>query len=658
MKNSDFVRVGRRSFLKHAAMAAGGYALCVSIPNKARARDAAFSSNAKRLQAAQQSPSTFSMNAEPLMEKLAIECDVCVVGGGLSGVCAAIAAARGGAKTVLAQNRSRLGGNSSSEIRIHPLGISPAREGFREGGILEELKLENAVRNPQRSWEMWDLLLYEKCVAEPNLTLMLDTSVYLADTENGRVKSAYLRCDLTQKIFKVDAKYFVDATGDAVLARLSGCSVMFGRESSKKFGEPLADMYEEGGLLCSSILFNAVKHDRPMPFKAPDWAIKVTDEDMRWRNPTHDGFAYGYWFISYGGLFDTIKDNEAIRHENLSIVLGVWDYIKNSGKYPESANYAMSFVGMIPGKRDSYRIVGEHLLTQMDLEGDWAKRRDQIAVCGWKMEDQPSAGFFEKKKKPVVHAGKISVYNVPLASYIAKDADNLLMAGRHISCSHLAMTSIRIINTCAVGGEAVGTCAAKCVRENADLKKLCADEKKVGELQQELLKNGNVIVGIKCDNPDDLAAKARVSASDELPEAPAKNLKSGFAYDLRGKTDNRWQADISKKPSARFEWDSPAELSQVFVNLDAGNRLVTMSIAKFAASIPEMWEPQKELLRDFDLAAELPDGTRKTLAQVRGNYQKLVKISFPKERVKAIELKCLATNGSPKASVFQVQAFA
>src|SRR5437588_3088298 len=123
------------------------------------------------------------------MVLVSLECDVLVVGGGLAGVCAAVAAARHGAKVVLVQDRSRLGGNSSSEVKMHVVGANchKGRPGWREGGLLEEFRLDDAVNNPQRSFELWGLLLYDKVVSEPNLTLLLDTTVHAATTRDRRI---------------------------------------------------------------------------------------------------------------------------------------------------------------------------------------------------------------------------------------------------------------------------------------------------------------------------------------------------------------------------------------------------------------------------------------------------------------------------------------
>ena len=164
--------MGRRGFLTASAFSLVGYTAIIKAP-QVLARQLPSDENSKRLAALQ--PTGDAGADEKLMRSAVLNCDVLVAGGGLAGISAALSAARTGRKTILVQDRSRLGGNSSSEIRMHPLGVSSQWTGWREGGIIEELKLENAARNPQLAWEMWDFILYDKCVTEPNLTLLLDS---------------------------------------------------------------------------------------------------------------------------------------------------------------------------------------------------------------------------------------------------------------------------------------------------------------------------------------------------------------------------------------------------------------------------------------------------------------------------------------------------
>ena len=258
------------------------------------------------------------------VETRELKCDVLVAGGGAAGVPCALAAARCGATVVLCQDRPVLGGNASSEVRMHIVGangtgsLDRGREletEAREGGIIEEIRLENCVRNPQRSASMFDLILYDKCRSEPNLTLLLNTTVTAADMDGNRITSVLAERQSTEERFRIHAAVFVDCTGDGRLGVEAGAAFMEGRESREAFGESLAVEQADRHRLGSTILLQARKHDRPMPFRAPDVGAEVLEGDLRLRlyacpgeeEPTHE---YGYWWAEWGGTLDTIKDNE------------------------------------------------------------------------------------------------------------------------------------------------------------------------------------------------------------------------------------------------------------------------------------------------------------------------------------------------------------
>ncbi|MCP5113486.1 MAG: FAD-dependent oxidoreductase, partial [bacterium] len=199
---------------------------------------------------------------EPNMRLVEMETDFLVAGGGLAGVCAAVAAARHGAKVVLVQNRSRLGGNSSSEVKMHVSG-SARISGWRESGLLEEFELEDVVNNPQGSFEMWDLLLYDKVLSEPNITLLLDTSIYGAKKEGNRITEVMARCDATEHIYRIAAKMFCDSTGDSRLGLEVGAKLRLGREARSEFNESLALEKADDATLGSSLrTFSSVSSRR------------------------------------------------------------------------------------------------------------------------------------------------------------------------------------------------------------------------------------------------------------------------------------------------------------------------------------------------------------------------------------------------------------
>src|SRR6185295_6331403 len=210
--------------------------------------------------------------------------------------------------------------------------------------------------------------------------------------------------------------------------------------------------------LGSSILFTARDYRKPVPFTPPTWARKVTKGQLAFRGV--NSWEYGYWWIEWGGQIDTIRDNERIRFELLAITLGVWDYIKNSGDKPSSANWGMDWLSMLPGKRGSRRVAGDHVLNQHDLEGKTGDFDDAVAIGGWSMDDHPPSGFDKWEERPARQLRMAEPYHIPLRLLFSRNVSNLMMAGRNISATHVAFTSTRVMATCAVIGQAVGTAAS------------------------------------------------------------------------------------------------------------------------------------------------------------------------------------------------------
>ena len=648
--------LSRRGFLSSSLASAVGYSVIVSAAKPAYALKPT-DERSERLAALSAPAAVPCAENEKLMKKISLDCDVLVAGGGLSGICAAMAAARHGKKVVLVQDRSRLGGNSSSEIKMHTLGVKSPRTGWREGGIIEEQKLENEANNPQLSWEMWDFLLYDKCVSEKNITLLLDTSVCSVEMEADKISKAFARSDTTRHIYEIKAGIFVDATGDSRLAMEAGAEVMSGRDGSKKFGEPFADYDTVGTRQGSTIMFTSKIYDKPMPFKPPVWAKKITPEQMKFRSVKGDGLAYGYWWIELGGDGDAIRDNEMLRFELLSIVMGVWDYIKNSGKYPDAANRAIDSISMVPGRRDTYRIVGERIMTQHDIMGKWKDFDDAVAVGGWSMDDHPAKGFYDSDRRPCRQFADVPFYNIALSSLYSKDVKNLMMAGRNISCSHVAFTSTRVMSTCAAVGQAVGTAAALCIDEGLSPSQLRAAPAKIKSLQQILLRDDQTILGIKNEDPLDLARSADVAASESLDGSAPANVISGVVIDSPKGVKNRWIASAGSKPWIKLSWKSPVKVSSVQFTFYGGCTELSQTHSDYLLKHMHRG-PQKELVRDFDVVAELEDGKEIKLCQMRGNAQRLVRVKFDPVSIKSLRADIISTNGHPKVVVSEIRAYA
>ncbi|MGE4601473.1 MAG: FAD-dependent oxidoreductase, partial [Planctomycetota bacterium] len=391
----------RRHFLGQAALLAG-ISLAIDGRRFVSAASPAIDSVTTSDSGDATSGSLPSLAAEKHMRVIDLEVDVMVAGGGMAGVCAAVASARNGATTLLVQDRSRLGGNASSEIGMHIVGadVHGNRSGWREGGLIEEIRLEDARRNPHRAFELFDLTLYDLCQREELLTLKLDTSVYSAEVLDGKITRVLARCDKTETIYRVQAGIYCDCTGDCRLGLEAGAEFRTGREPRAQYNESLALKKGDKNSQGSTILFTATKHENPIDFIAPPWARKMTENDFLFRKIPRGSYEYGYWWIELGGDRDVIHDNEELRFDLLRIVLGIWDWIKNSGERPDSANWALQRVGMIPGKRESRRLTGAHIQTQDDLTDGWKKRDDGVSIGGWPFDEHPPGGFDDWDQPP------------------------------------------------------------------------------------------------------------------------------------------------------------------------------------------------------------------------------------------------------------------
>jgi len=590
---------------------------------------------------------------EPHMRLVDLDTDVLVAGGGLAGVCAAVSAARHGARVVLVQDRSRLGGNSSSEVKMHIVGANShkARPGWRESGLIEEFRLDDAVNNPQRSFEMWDLLLYDKVMSEPNITLLLETAIYAAEVSNDTVQRVMARCDKSEHLYRIKAKMFCDCTGDSRLGIETGALYRVGRETRTEFNEPLAPEKADTETLGSSVLFTSRMYHRPMPFTPPKWARKVTREQLVHRKI--DSWEYGYWWIEWGGDLDIIGDNEKIRFELLSIVLGVWDFIKNSGEHPDSAYYAMDWVGMMPGKRGSRRLIGDHTLTQNDLLH--GKFEDAVAIGGWPMDDHPPSGFDKPDMAPNVSIRTPEVYDIPLRTMYSKNVKNLFMAGRNISASHVAFTSARVMATCAGIGQAVGTAAAQCVERGLLPRELAGAPQQLTRLRQTLIRDDQTIKGVAGNDPDDHAKKARLTASSEIGPAKAALVQDGFLRDIPDAKGNpvefhHWAGELPGW--IQLDWDRPQRIREVQITFDSGFPRELILSASDSQVINTVRAPQPETVRDYSITAG-----GKVVASVTKNHQRVNRLKFDPVETKSIRVAIAATNGLDQARVFEIRCY-
>lgn len=460
------------------------------------------------------------------MIKAESQVDVVVVGGGLAGTCAAIAAARMGSKVALIQNRPVLGGNSSSEVRVWVVGATAhgAQRFARETGIVGELVLENQYRNPEGNPYYWDQVLLDAVRSEPNISLHLNTDVRevrmheVAPGQAPRI-AAVVGWTMGSEIETVfAAPVFLDCSGDGLIGHLAGAGYRVGRESRAEFDEAWAPDTADQELLGSSLFFYTKDAGRPERFVAPLNAKDIRETPIVRNRILRTGDnGCDYWWIEWGGHLDTVSSNEQIRDELWAVVYGIWDYIKNSGEF-DADRLTLEWVGAIPGKREYRRFWGDYTITQQDLLSQ-TDFDDAVAFGGWSIDLHPVEGVYAEKAGALQRYSD-GIYQIPFRSLYSRDVANLLFAGRNISASHIAFGSTRVMATCATQGQAVGTAASLLARNGWMPRELA--EAHMGDLHSALLREDAPVFGVVAADPLDLAQRATAIASSEMREVSTR----------------------------------------------------------------------------------------------------------------------------------------
>ena len=558
--------------------------------------------------------------------------DLCVIGGGMAGLCAAVAAARHGAKVVLMQDRPVLGGNASSEIRMWICGARG--ENMRETGLLEEIELENLRRNPGPNYSVWDSVLYEKVRFQENLELLLNCTCMDAKMNGSRIVSVTGRQLTTEITHVVEAKLFADCSGDSVLAPLTGAEYRVGREARAEFGESIEPQAADDKTMGMSCLFQLRETPERTAFIPPDWAYTYeTDEDLPFKD---HNLGNNFWWIELGGEDDSIHDTERFRDELIKIAFGVWDHMKNHGDHGAD-NWALDWVGFLPGKRESRRYVGNHILTQNDVEAE-GRFDDIIAYGGWSMDDHFPAGFRYRGGHPTIYHPAPSPYGIPYRCLYSKNIENLLFAGRNISVTHAALSSTRVMATCAVLGQAVGTAAAIAARRG-----IVPREVPIGELQQALLEDDCYLPWQAREIPDLTKRAALTSAAQDI-----ENLRSGVDRPV-GEQDNGMY--FNQGECATYIFQQPENISLLRFVFDSG---LNRKIKNMPCSYPlreTRWHIPETLVKDFRVEYSEDGGHFQALINVTGNTQRLVRIPV-RVRAKAIRFVPLDTWGAKMMHVF------
>jgi hypothetical protein len=380
--------------------------------------------------------------------------DLVVVGGGLAGCGAAVAAARQGLKVALINDRPVLGGNASKEIRVHT-------EGLEFYTIVQELSTEHYPNGDAGAIPATDTI--EMVVrAEKNISVFPNTRAYTVHKEGNKITGVDCFNTNTHKETRFEAPLFVDATGDGWIGYWAGAEVRMGRESRDEFGESLAPEKGDGMTMGNSILWNSVEIEKDDKAN-PENKLEVGWQEVPWAMDVAKDYeaSRGEWFWEYGLLMNTIYDAEEIRDHIFRAIYGNWYNVKQD---PENANLKLKWIAYVAGKRESRRIMGDYILKESDV----VNRPD--------FED----GFVEEVRAIDIHYPrggkydflteaqftKIEQYKIPYRCLYSKDIENLFMAGRCFSATHVGLGSPRVMHTTTQMGVVVGYAAAVCKENN------------------------------------------------------------------------------------------------------------------------------------------------------------------------------------------------
>ncbi len=604
-------------------------------------------------------------------KKLEAKYDFIVVGGGLTGISAALAASRQGIKTALVHDRHVLGGNASSEIRMHIWGASASGKKFnlQEGGIVHELILKNKSINDSFNFSIWDAVLFDTVKKQKNLTVYLNTTMHAAIAEKNVIKQIECYQLTTERHLFLSADVFADCTGNGTLCAFVDADFRTGSESKDEFNEPHAPEKANNYRMGNTLLFKAVDTGKPIKFTPPVDAMKFSEENLKFRKHTSfqkelmerasenemrvlfDGFTqdYGYWWIELcGKKDDIIEEYEEIRDDLVRAVYGVWDHIKNGGEHG-AENYDLVWVGMLPGMRESRRIECDYMLTEADIMSN-RRFADVVAYGGWDVDNHVPDGLLAFDKLPSQVYPFEGSYDIPYRSYLVKGYKNIYVGGRCMGASKLAMASTRVMGTCAIGGQAIGLAAAQAIKENVDIRKI--DVKK---LQQQLLKDDCYLPNLKNEDESDLIKKATLASSSEQENYPLSNLSSGVTREIDGEL-NAWRACGVDGEWVSATLNGQKRVKEVRITFDSNfklNKNITLSAKRQRQQ--EIGVP-KELVKDFKIKFILngKDVCEKTFTN---NAQRLFIAEFDSVLCDQIKIEFISTNGVNDVRIFEIRAY-
>jgi len=487
--------------------------------------------------------------------------DLVVVGGGMAGTCAAISAARLGLDVALVQNRPVLGGNNSSEVRVHLGGKINLPPYPAIGGVVRELD-SGHHGNAQPAEQYGDDRKLAVAKAEKKLHLFLNMHAYAVERQGHRIVAVLARNIRTNRVLRFPAGLFADCTGDACVGHLAGADYRYGRESRDETGEPLAPEQPDRQTMGTSVMWYTRETDRPAPFPECPWAVQFNEA-------TCQRVTAGNWNWENGFFREQVEEAEYVRDYGLRAVFGNWAFQKNQAKDKQRyEKLKLAWVAYVGGKRESRRLLGDVILCQQDVV-EAKPFPDACVTTTWSIDlhyPVKPAGFDEEPFRSRATFLRVKPYPIPYRCLYSRNVENMFMAGRNISVTHVALGTVRVMRTCGMMGEVVGMAAAVCKRRDTGPRGVYEDH--LDELKQLMTEGvGKLPVPEAAKPPEPPAwlaaagpnlartAAVEVSGNYDQKQYPAAHINDGrVTY-----TDNRlrWVGAASLPAQVDLTWQKP-----------------------------------------------------------------------------------------------------
>jgi len=506
--------------------------------------------------------------------------DLVVVGGGLAGTCAAVSAARLGVQVALIQNRPVLGGNNSSEVRVSARGHINLPPYPALGNLVYEIaasKPGNA--DPAEDYE--DQRKLQVVQAEGNLDLFLNTHADGVEVSGQRITAVLATNIRTGRRLRFPAPLFADCTGDATLGFMAGADFRMGRESRADTGEALAPETGDTMTMGASIMWTSRDTGQPTVFPDCPWALQFTEDTAQFTRRAD-------WNWETGMDLDQVDEFERVRDRGLRAVYGNWAFLKN---HPNTRipfeNLALDWVAYVGGKRESRRLLGDVILRQQEIDEGF-DYPDAAVTTTWTIdlhypEETNLQQFPDHAFRSIAKHHRIVPYPVPYRCFYSRNITNLFMAGRNISVTHVALGTVRVMQTTGMMGEVVGMAASLCTKHNCTPRDIYANH--LAELQA-LMTQGVGETPPALDDPPawldragaNVALQAAVSASstyDAKGTYPAHRINDGIVDMSTNAT--RWVSDKEPPHTVTLTWETPQRINAIrlLTGQASGSRLST-----------------------------------------------------------------------------------